>query len=165
MNNDENWSNRHSDADVLEAARATIQRAEAGQVLDGIKVIEECTIALRDITNCGELPDAERILYLAALLKSLEQIIDGVNPARALCIEKDRGRPAHANKLDHEVAVYLAVGMEYDALRVRGHTREDAPVEAAVNAAAKKFGATPESVQKIWSEFGATEKWRSITPD
>jgi hypothetical protein len=166
MNTGQHWSPVHVEQEVLNAAKYTIERAKAGNDSAGMSVINQCIVALRDVVKSGTLPDMERVLYLRSLLESLELITDdSVKPARALCLEKSRGRPQDQYKLAKDLKIFITVSRKYDELIERGHTRGDSPVTEAIKQASKELGASTTSVQKVWSEHGSAAGRPSIKPD
>jgi len=159
------WAGSLVDPLVIAAAKHRVERASAGDYVAGLDVIGECVLALRDIVQMGRLPDAERQLYLKALLESLEKIVEGVEPSRAMCLEKSNGRPVDPQKLSRDLNVYMLVGQEYERLTARGHTQNDKPIAYALELASSRFGLTLAATQKIWSDYGSLAGWRRFNSD
>lgn len=157
MNKGQQWAPVHVDQDILRAAKTTIQRAKAGNYIEGMSVIDQCVVALRDLLDSGTLPDMERMLYLTSLLESLQLITDkSIEPARALCLERSRGRPQVPYKFVRDLKIVLAVGHKYDKLIERGYTRGDSPIEEVVSQVSQELGVSTATVQKVWSDYGST---------
>lgn len=165
MEQKQKWVGSSVDQEVIDAAKYKIGRAQAGNYVAGLSVVDECVIALRGIILMGDLPNAERQLYLVALLESLEKIVDGVDPTKAMCLEKGHGRPLNPFKEDRELSIYLSIGRKYEELIKLGHTKQDKPTEAALKFVAKDFGLTIPNVQKIWSSFGSLKGWKNGKSD
>lgn len=165
MDQEKKWVGSSVAQDVIDAAKYKIARAHAGDYVAGLRVVDECVIALRGVTLMGDLPDAERQLYLMALLESLEKIVDGVDPTKAMCLEKGHGRPLNPFKGDRELSIFLSIGRKYEEQIELGHTKQDKPTEAALKAVAKDFGLTIPNVQKIWSSFGSLKGWKNRKSD
>jgi hypothetical protein len=165
MEQKQKWVGSLVDQEVIDAAKYKIGRAHAGDYVAGLRVVDECVIALRGIILMGDLPNAERQLYLMALLESLEKIVDGVDPTKAMCLEKGHGRPLNPFKEDRELSIYLSIGRKYEELIKLGHTKQDKPTEAALKFVAKDFGLTIPNVQKIWSSFGSLKGWKNGKSD
>jgi hypothetical protein len=165
MNTGQHWSPVHVEQEVLNAAKHTIERAKAGDDSAGMSVINQCIVALRDVVKSGTLPDMERVLYLRSLLDSLELITDeSIDPTRALCLEKSRGRPQDPYKLAKDLKIFVTVGGKYDELIERGYTRGDSPITEAIKRASKELGVSTASVQKVWSEHGSAAGWLCTKP-
>jgi hypothetical protein len=159
------WTGLLVDQKVIATAKYKVERASNGEYSAGLELIGDCALALRDIVTKGNLPDAERQLYLKALLESLEKIVDGVEPARAMYLEKSHGRPADPQKLARDLSVFLLVGKEYERLTKRGLTKSDKPIAEALTLATKSFGLSLAATQKIWSDFGSLEGWARFNSD
>lgn len=165
MSEKEEWVGSMVDPLVIEAAKFKVERASNGDYSAGLELVRDCALALQDIVIGGNLPDAERQLYLKALIDSLEKILDGVEPARAMCLEKSPGRPADPQKLARDLNVFIFVGEEYERLNARGHTKTDEPIAFALQSAANRFGLSLASIQKTWSEFGSLDGWKRFNSD
>ena len=159
------WTGSLVDQQVITAAKLKVERAINGEYSAGLELVGDCALALRDIVTKGNLPDAERQLYLKALLESLEKIADGVEPARAMSLEKSYGRPADPQKLARDLNVFMWVGKEYERLNARGHTKNDEPIASALKSAASRFSLSLASTQKIWSEYGSLDGWKRFNSD
>jgi len=163
MNTGQHWPPVHVDEEVMNGAKSTIERAKAGNNSAGMSVIIQSIVALRDVLETGTLPDKERVLYLKSLLESLDLIAgESVDPARALCIEKSRGRPRNPDKLARDLRIVMVIGRRYDELIERGHTREDSLMKEAIKQASNQLGESKATVQKVWSEYGSVHGWQRI---
>ena len=151
------------DEDALQtAAIHKVRKARAGDRQSGIEILDDCRPALRDLIQNQALPDAERTIYLGLLLCALDEIIDGVEPSRALCIEDLHHRQPDPNKIRRDLAIYFEVGTVYERLIARGRTKNDSPIKDAQRSTAKKLGLSLQTVQKVWSEYGSLKMWRSV---
>jgi len=165
MSEKDEWAGSMVDPLVIAAAKFKVEQARDGDYSAGLELVGDCALAIRDIVIRGNLPDAERQLYLKALNDSLEKILDGVEPARAMYLEKSRGRPADPQKLARDLNVFTFVGKEYERLNARGHTKTDEPIAFALQSAANRFGLSLASTQKTWSEFGSLDGWKRFNSD
>ncbi|WP_445780437.1 hypothetical protein [Shewanella sp.] len=84
MSEKDEWAGSMVDPLVIAAAKFKVEQARNGDYSPGLELVGDCALAIRDIVIRGNLPDAERQLYLKALIDSLEKILDGVEPARAM---------------------------------------------------------------------------------
>jgi hypothetical protein len=164
MKEKQKWVGSLADQEVIDAAKYRIERAQTGDYLAGLHVVDECVIALRGIVLMGDPPDAARQLYLTALLDSLEKIVDGVDPTKAMYLEKGHGRPLDPKKQDREISILFSIGRKYEELINRGHTKQDKPLDAALKSVAKDCGLTFPAVQKVWSSFGSLKGWKMANP-
>jgi len=165
MDQHQKWIGSKVDQEVIDEANRMIERAHAGDYLAGFHVVHECVISLRGIVLMGDPPDAARQLYLAALLESLEMILGGEAPAKAMCLAKSHGRPEKPNKFDTEVAIFFSIGQKYEELIKLGHTKQDKPTDTALKSVAKNFELSIPTVQKIWSSFGSLKGWKNSKSD
>ncbi len=155
----EHWRN------VVEAAHLTVQRAEQGDANAGEDVLADAIIGLRCMLHEKEPADPHRIVCLHALLKSLERIENGEDPATALHLKQGHRRPDPAKDL-RDVMLFVSVGKALDALTIeRGHTRQDRPVEAALKLVAKRERHSRATVQKAWGMFGGESGWAEKRTD
>ncbi len=165
MSDKQEWAGSMVDPLVIAAAKFKVEQASKGDYSAGLELVGDCALALRDIVIKGNLPDAERQVYLNALLDSLEKILDGVEPGRAMYLEKAQGRPADPQKLARDLNIFISVGQEYERLNARGHTKTDEPIAFALQSAVNRFGLSLASIQKIWSEFGSLDGWKRFNSD
>jgi len=165
MSEKQEWAGSMVDPLVIAAAKFKVEQASKGDYSAGLELVGDCALALRDIVIKGNLPDAERQVYLNALLDSLEKILDGVEPGRAMYLEKAQGRPADPQKLARDLNIFISVGQEYERLNARGHSKSDKPVASALKSRARLFKVSLASTQKIWSEFGSVDGWKRFNSD
>lgn len=150
---------------AVEAARCTVARAEDGDANAGEDVLAGAVIGLRTILDLNEPADPHRVVFLRALLKSLERIEQGADPGAALHL-KNGHRKADEFKGVRDVFMFVSVGKRLDALTLeRGHTRQDSPTDAALKAVAKEEGYSFATVQKAWLQFGGAAGWEARRTD
>ena len=154
----EHWRN------ATEAAHLTVKRAEDGDAGAGAQVLSQAIIGLRCMLRDKEPPDPHRLVYLLALLESLEGIEQGGDPGSALHLKQGHRRVDAAKDL-RDVLLFVSVGKALDELTLgRGHTRQDGPVAAALKSVAKNKEDLA-TVQKAWRMFGAKSGWAKSRSD
>ena len=137
--------------DLVDAAKATVSKAENGDIEAGKSVIVHSTSAMRALLERGVSPNPRDAVYLASLIDGLGRIVDGVEPARALNLEKPWNRPSSENTEVRDALIFIQVGDETDALRCT--------VNDAIEAVAERNGLGAETVRKAWQAFGSMEGW------
>lgn len=104
-------------------------------------------------------PEPHRLVYLRALGLLLERVLAGVHPEEALSLSKPCHREANQSLAIRNVLLFVQVGEHLDSLTARGLTKGDKPIDAAVQAVAKRSGVGKETVRKAWSNHGSARGW------
>ena len=151
---------------LIVVANARVSAAERGEKNAALDVVSHCAVALRGLVR-GEMPDPERMVYLGALLNSLERIEDGTDPVAALHL-RPKGRVRDESLLARNILLFVDIGHALDELTGgKGHTRSDSPVAAALKRVQKETGRSDAQIKKVWQDFGAArgwERWRELYP-
>ncbi len=156
--------------DLIEGARARVAAAKGerdGGVADrnaALEIVRQSAIALRDILNHGLMPDQRRVVFLHALLASLERIEAGDDPVGALHL-RPKGRVRDEKLFGRELSLFVRVGWALDARTKQGDTRGDRPTYEAQKQVAKSAGQTIDNVKKVWQKFGGAHEWASVRDD
>ena len=145
---------------LIKVANARVSAAKRGEKNAALDVVSHCAVALRGLVRYGETPDPERMVYLGALLKSLERIEDGTDPVAALHL-RPKGRVRDESLLGRDILLFVKIGHALDELTGRrGHTRSDSPVAVALKRAQKETGRSDAQMKKVWQDFGARRGWK-----
>lgn len=144
--------------DLVESAQARVAAAprDKNAALD---IVRRSAVALRGLVRHREMPDPEMLVYLAALLGSLERIEHGEDPRSALNLRAS-GRVRDQKLWSRSLALFIAVGRELDKLNASGESRGDSPTRRAIETVAKR--SPRPSVEAAWKNLGATEGWIEI---
>lgn len=148
------WTDRIASA----TARVAAAPRDKNAALD---VLEQSAVALRDVLGHDQLPDPERKVYLSALLKAVEAVLEGAEPRDALHLAQ-RHRRRDEGLFGRDFRLFMDIGRAVDARLARGHTRGEKPVEEAKKAVAKASKQKMATIERIWGEFGAQAGWRRL---
>ncbi len=150
-------TNEHPKSDLVAAATNLVELVDKGDSQGALNVLEQAAIGLRDVVT-GHVPDQERVIYLQFLLRSLDQILSGVPPEKALGIWTDT-KP----RLDpwRDTALFLLVGEELDRAS-NSNSRSERPVTTAIKAVATKKNIGFDTVKDAWENNGAKKGWTEV---
>lgn len=157
--------NLGGETDHIELANRQVELAKMGNFQAGNEVVAQSAIAIRDYLK-GDPPDAYRLVFLRALLESLDAIQAGADPLDALSLRRPSHRPPDITTQIRNVWLFQLVGEELDRLTVaRGHTRQDKPTDAAIKKVAKERGLSTDVVAKAWRDLGGARGWEQSKSD
>lgn len=146
--------------DLIEGAR--LRCADASKNRNAaLDVIRQSAVALRGLLHHDTAPDPERRVYLAGLLKALERIEDGTEPASALNL-RPTGRTRDERLFGRNLKAFILVGRELDKLTESGQTRGDKPIDEAKRRAAKATGLPRATIDRLWTDFGSSQGWKEL---
>ncbi|MDM0002702.1 hypothetical protein QTI24_29160 [Variovorax sp. J22P240] len=157
-------------AALVAAATRDVEHASKGDSSEGRRVLFLATVAWRNLLDRGAQPSPRDAVFLRAVLESLEATVKGgVDANKALhLINPSHRPPAKEDLRDVRLALFIAVGEEYDRLTTLGRTRADAPLREAFRTVARKNTnegsnkkMTLAIVQKAWSVMGALDGWKA----
>ena len=174
------------ESQLVAAARAAVRRAREGDrdaallvlsnaqaALSSMMVFEEPdpnkprqqVFDLNDERRLAffEAPGAEQLVYLQSLMVSISSVLGGAEPEAALHIKGPPNRRGNRALQIRDVALFVAVGKEYDRLKEMGGV-DDAMVRAKA-AVAKQFGCSVATVEKAWTNHGSGDGWIEAKPD
>ena len=77
-----------------------------------VEVLKQANVYLNTLTKGDFSYDAERIIYLEFLNESLEKILNGADPAKALYLYNEN-RPQEVSQ-DRSVVLFCNVGLAYE---------------------------------------------------
>lgn len=140
--------------DLIEMARYQVRLIEDGNSQAADRVMEFAAQALRGVLK-GQLPDAERRVYLEFIAGALESIHQGVDARKALGIWTNT-RP-HVSP-DREAVIILAVGFELESLSQSGI---ESPVKHAVDRVARRLKIGKSVVEATWKRAGGEDAWKA----
>lgn len=153
------------DGHLIDLATECVELAKQGNFQSGMEVIIQSRIAIRGLIEHGESPDPFRVIFVKALLDSLDSIVAGGDPLDCLSLRKPRNRLPDPAIPVRNVLLWTKVGGELDRLTERGHTRQDKPIEAAIKSVSKEMKLDIEVVGKAWRDLGGAEGWERDKAD
>jgi hypothetical protein len=147
---------------LIDAAENTIKLAEKFDRRAVMAALEQSAVTLRGIVQFRLLPDLERMVYLRFLLNSVERILDGQDPKKALRLFH-QNRPQSVNQTSRDFKIFMAIGYAYEQLK--GH--EIQSVEIAIKQVLKKSIPDLEnngvhSLRKAWQSCGGLKAWKKV---
>jgi hypothetical protein len=140
--------------ELVMAAQHQISLIEAGDSLAAKKALRMAAIGLAHVLN-GNKPDPEHAVYLAFLLQSLNQFLEGVRLDKAFGLWTTN-RP-RAISDGRNMVLFMRVGRKVDALRKKS---TENPISKAIGLIAKEAKITIQTARKAWQAYGAERGWR-----
>jgi hypothetical protein len=141
--------------ELVAAATEQVAQIERGDNLAARGVLGQAIVGLRDVV-AGRQPDPERLVYLQFLLRALEQIVDGVQPKKALGLWANNAPKSVPDM--RGVSLFINVGLTLDRPNESGRAKS---VKAAIGEVAKRLGYGNDTVKDAWESHGATKGWKS----
>ena len=147
---------------LIDAAENTIKLAEKSDRRAVMAAVEQSAVALRGIVQFRLMPDSERLVYLRFLLNSVERILDGHDPQKALRLFH-QNRPQSVDETSRDFKIFLAIGRAYEGLK--GY--ESQSVDASIKFVCKKPPPSLEnisihSLRKAWQSCGGLKAWKKV---
>ena len=149
---------------LLEIANRQVELAKLGNFQAGSEIVIQGAIAIRDFLK-GDPPDEYRLIFLKALLESLDAIQAGADPLDALSLRRPDHRPADISVQVRNVLLFTLVGAEVDRLTAKGQTHQDKPTDKAIRTVAKARKLTVDVVAKAWRNLGGAKGWERDKAD
>lgn len=140
-------------------AKSCVNQAKKNDRRAVVEVLKQANVYLNTLTKGDFSYDAERIIYLKFLNESLEKILNGADPAKALYLYNEN-RPQEVSQ-DRSVILFCNVGLAYEK-------QSEKNISLAFEAVSQKFKTkfnmkvSPSVVRKAWSMYGSLKGWKEI---
>ena len=145
MEESQNWD------ELVEAAKATVAQADAGNVDAGRTVLVHSAAAIRAVLDRSALPNLREAAYLSAMHIWLVELLDGMEPRRALRLENPWNRPENEDLGVRDAFLFMQVGEEMD--------RRNCSVSDAIEVVAERNFLGVDTVKKAWNGQGSKSGW------
>ena len=145
MEEPQNWD------EVVEAAKAIVAQADAGDVAAGRTVLVHSAAAIRAVLDRSTLPNLREAAYLSAIHIWLVELLDGMEPGRALRLEKPWHRPENEDIEVRDALLFMQVGEEMD--------KRNCSVSDAIEVVAERNVLGVDTVKKAWNGQGSKSGW------
>ena len=99
------------DSHLIDLATNCVEMAKQGNFQSGMEVIIQSRTAIRGLLEHGEAPDTFRVIFLKALLESLDAIVEGNDPLDSLSLRKPRHRLPDPSIPVRNVLIWTKVGV------------------------------------------------------
>ena len=145
--------------DNIRRANSLVSQAKKNDRRAVVEVLKQANVYLNTLAKGDFSYDAERIIYLEFLNESLEKILNGADPAKALYLYNEN-RPQEVSQ-DRSVILFCNVGLAYEK-------QSEKNISLAFEAVSKKFKSkfdmevSPSVIRKAWSTHGSLKGWKEV---